>query len=85
MTPYKCTRREASDFLTIQLEMLMADINSPNAILRALSKDALPKVETVLQWLDTQEGNPPTDLIIACLGNVTILDEEADYKEIIIR
>lgn len=82
MEPYVTTRRDAIDFLSNRLSSLMADVNSPVAIRRAMAKEYMPKVETVLQWLETLEGEKPVFQIFTVLGNVRILDEEADYKPI---
>ena len=83
MKPYVTTRREAVDFLSNRLSSLMDDMSSPVAIRRAMAKEYIPKVETVLQWLETLDGEKPIVQIFAVLGNVKILDEEADYNPII--
>lgn len=74
MTAYTVTRAQAVEFLTCQFERFDCDRNSSNPIIRTLARDALPILETVIQWLDTLEGAPPVAQITACLGDVEIID-----------
>lgn len=81
--PYTITRQQATDYLIQQFECVTTAANSSNPIIRHLSRNAIPIVETVMQYLDTLEGSVPYAMIIALLGDVVIVDDN-DLTKVIV-
>lgn len=81
MSTYTITRSQAIEYLTRILENLDAGRNSPNPIARHISIENYHRVETALQYVDTGEGQEPTEYIRGALGDVVIVEEDDNSKQ----